>query len=296
MDGASNVVPPSDLTYVIFASSMLTPMPQVYLGGIIRVSMNKSILWVVVIVAAVGGAAALYYGLQKIRPEPQGQAPAAAPSPPQAEAGAQVRYPIQTGIKPLPPLNESDAALREAVLGLLGDPSLAALLNPQELVRRVVATIDNLPRRKLALLLMPVKPAGGTFLVTGGDDGAVIGPENPARYSRYIGVVEAMDAKKLVAVYVHFYPLFQQAYRELGYPDGHFNDRLVDVIDDLLAAPEVRVAVKVVRPKVFYVFADPELEALPAGQKILLRLGAENASRIKAKLREIRGEVTRQAP
>jgi len=260
--------------------------------------MNKSILWVVVIIAVVGGAAVLYYGLQKMRPESQRQVPppAAVPSPPQTDAGPQIRYPIRTEEKPLPPLNESDAAMREAVLGLLGDKSLEALLNPQEFVRRVVATVDNLPRRKLALRLMPVKPVGGTLVATGGDDGAVVNQENPARYSRYVRMVEAIDAKKLVAVYVHFYPLFQQAYRELGYPNGYFNDRLVEVIDNLLAAPDAREPVRVVRPKVFYEFAEPELEALPAGQKILIRIGAANASRIKAKLRDIRGELTRQAP
>jgi hypothetical protein len=37
-----------------------------------------------------------------------------------------------------------------------------------------------------------------------------------------------------------------------------------------------------------YEFADPNLEALSAGEKILLRMGAENAAKIKVKLREIR--------
>jgi len=162
-------------------------------------------------------------------------------------------------------------------------------------VRRIVATIDNLPRRKVALRLMPVKPVGGTLLATGGDAGA-ISPENAARYARYAAVVEMVDAKKLAAVYVQFYPLFQQAYQELGYPSGHFNDRLVDVIDNLLAAPAPGEPAKVVRPKVFYEFADPELEALPAGQKVLVRIGTANASKVKAKLREIRAEVVKQAP
>jgi hypothetical protein len=98
----------------------------------------------------------------------------------------------------------------------------------------------------------------------------------------------------LVVALQHFYPLFQQAYQELGYPKGHFNDRLVDVIDHLLAAPEVTAPVKLVRPKVFYLFADPALEARSAGQKILMRVGSENAALIKAKLRDIRGELTRQ--
>jgi hypothetical protein len=123
-----------------------------------------------------------------------------------------------------------------------------------------------------------------------------IAPENTARYAPYVRALEAIDAKKLVAVYVRFYPLFQQAYRDLGYPDGHFNDRLVEAIDSLLATPQPAEPVLLERPKVFYVFVDPDLEALPAGQKILVRIGAENAAKAKAKLKEIRAEITAQAP
>ena len=100
--------------------------------------------------------------------------------------------------------------------------------------------------------------------------------------------MEAVDAKQLVDAYVRFYPLFQQAYRDLGYPDGHFNDRLVDAIDSLLATPDHKGQLAVVQPKIFYEFADRELEQLPAGQKLLLRMGRENAAQMKAKLREVR--------
>src|SRR5262245_18939077 len=123
--------------------------------------MDKAIGWIVEAVAAVATAAILYFGLQKMRPEPRPvPPPAAAPSASRPEAGPEIRYPIQTEGKPLPPLNDSDSAMREAVLALLGEKSLGALLNPQELVRHIVATIDNLPRRKVALRLMPVKPVG----------------------------------------------------------------------------------------------------------------------------------------
>jgi hypothetical protein len=90
--------------------------------------------------------------------------------------------------------------------------------------------------------------------------------------------------------------LFQQAYRELGYPKGYFNDRVVEVIDSLLATPEIQEPVKLDRPKVYYQFNDAGLEALPAGQKILIRIGAENAAKVKAKLREVRGALTSQSP
>jgi hypothetical protein len=40
------------------------------------------------------------------------------------------------------------------------------------------------------------------------------------------------------------------------------------------------------------VYTDPELESRSAGQKIMMRMGSVNAARIKAKLREIRAEIT----
>jgi DUF3014 family protein len=49
--------------------------------------------------------------------------------------------------------------------------------------------------------------------------------------------------------------------------------------------------VKLLRPRVLFEFAEPDLETRSAGQKILLRMGPENAARVKAKLREIRREL-----
>jgi hypothetical protein len=86
--------------------------------------------------------------------------------------------------------------------------------------------------------------------------------------------------------------LFQQSYQNLGYPNGYFNDRLVEVIDVMLATPESKGPIKLVRPNVMYTFADPALEARPAGQKLLIRMGPENAQAIKAKLTELRSVIT----
>jgi hypothetical protein len=87
---------------------------------------------------------------------------------------------------------------------------------------------------------------------------------------------------------VRAYPLFQRAYEELGYPGKYFNDRLMEALDDLLAAPELDGPLALEQPKVLYQFADPDLESRSAGQKILLRMGKANALRVKAKLLEIR--------
>jgi hypothetical protein len=148
----------------------------------------------------------------------------------------------------------------------------------------------------MAARLVPVKTVAGPFLADGAEENRTIGERNAARYLPYVRLAESVDLAKLVAVYVRYYPLFQQAYTELGYPTGYFNDRLVQVIDHLLAAPDIEGPVKLVQRKVLYEFADPEFEARSAGQKMLIRIGAANAARLKAKLREIRREVTGQLP
>ena len=114
---------------------------------------------------------------------------------------------------------------------------------------------------------------------------------NYARYAPYVRVFEAIEPQALVQAYVRTYPLFQRAYEELGFPGKYFNDRLMEAIDDLLATPELATAPELMRPRVLYEFADPDLETRSAGQKMLLRMGQENAVRVKAKLREIRREL-----
>jgi len=136
----------------------------------------------------------------------------------------------------------------------------------------------------------------GPFAVTGEGGQLLIAPENAARYAPYVQLAGHIDTQQLVDVYVRFYPLFQEAYAELGMPNAYFNDRLVDVIDHLLDTPTVGEPIRLVQPKVFYEYADPKLEALSAGQKILLRMGSANAEQIKAKLREIRQALTSVSP
>ena len=96
-----------------------------------------------------------------------------------------------------------------------------------------------------------------------------------------------------MAVYARAYPLFQQAYVELGYPDGHFNTRLVQVIDHLLAAPEPAAPLRLVVPHVLFEYADPALEAESAGRKVLFRMGNANAAKVKSKLAELRAALVR---
>ena len=193
---------------------------------------------------------------------------------------------------PLPDLEQSDAQFVDAIGPALGSQWLGQLL-PEEIIRRIVVTVDNLPRKQLPAKLVPLKRAPGSFVTEGEGKSRVIGAMNAARYESYVQLLQAINPSKLVSVYAQFYPLFQRAYEELGYPKAYFNDRLVAAIDDLLATPEVPEPIGLEQPKVLYEFADSDLAARSAGQKILLRMGRENAAKIKAKLSEIRRLVVR---
>ena len=59
---------------------------------------------------------------------------------------------------------------------------------------------------------------------------------------------------------------------------------------------EVKGEVPSTRPWTRYEFADPELEALSAGQKIMVRVGPENERRLKAKLAQFRQQVAGTRP
>jgi len=227
--------------------------------------------------------------------------PAAAPRPAPPPAAAPVatgqptiQHPVPQGAaeaKPLPALNDSDQELRDSVAGLFGQQAVQTFLNPENIVRHVVATIDNLPRNKLAVELRPVRATPGDTVVTIQGEYTTLSDENYARYAPFMKLVQATNPSTLAAVYFRLYPLFQQAYEDLGYPGQYFNDRLVQVIDNLLDAPEPKGPIRLIQPKVFYEYADPKLESLPAGQKLLIRMGSSNETVIKGKLRELRAEI-----
>ena len=252
-----------------------------------------------VLTTAAAGVAYWYWLREPLsRPPPPGparvEAPATAPSAP-----AGPRYPVPAAEmppKPLPALRESDVAILEALSAVMGSDAVRNLLHAEDVIRHAVATVDNLPRKAYAARLNPVRPPGGLLATTGSDATLAIAPANAARYAPYLRVLESVDASRAAALYTRFYPLFQQAYVDLGYPNGYFNDRLVEVIDNLAATPQVQGPLKLTVPHVLYEYADPQLEALSAGQKLLLRMGPENAARVKAKLRDFRARIVAQPP
>jgi Protein of unknown function (DUF3014) len=259
------------------------------------------IVWLVLLMVLAASAVFFYLWRQNASQQPALATPPVTQPQPAAEAAPVIRHPIEDAksaatpnaeTKPLPALMVSDTTMQNTLADLFGPASLGKVFYEDAIIHRFVTTVDNLPRKTVPSRNLPVKPIAGPLATSAKDDNVSISADNASRYTPYVQMVEAIDAKNLVSAYVHFYPLMQQDYRDLGYPKGYFNDRLIEAIDDLLATPELKDPLQVVQPKVLYQYADPELEARSAGQKIMIRMGSENAAKIKAKLKEIRRELT----
>jgi len=262
---------------------------HIYWDQIMNKNNKNKLKALLALIVLVGGLAAFYYWQQT---EP-GVVAKVTPPPLSAVPKPEVRQILETppAISPLPKLAESDSFLLDALAGLVGNETLMKLFHTEQIIHNIVATIDSLPLMKLPLRLLPVEQPSGKFITAGKEDNLSISPQNAARYTPYARIAETIDSKKLVALYVRLYPLFQQAYEELGYPNKYFNDRLIEALDDLLETPDIKEPVKLVRPSVLYQYADPELEELSIGQRTLMRTGSKNEATIKARLLEIRQEL-----
>jgi hypothetical protein len=245
---------------------------------------GRWILGGIVLIALAAGA---WYWVKSRSPEPE--APVAAPQPAPAEPA--IKNPI------IPPDDiDPNLSATEQVATLIGTPRFEAMFVPDDFVKKVVATVDSLARSDVAARMNPAKPPSGEFATAGEGEAVVLGAANYARYAPWVEMVEALDADSTVALYKRLYPQFQAAYENLGNPDGYFNDRVVEVIDHLLAAPAAPATIALTRPNVYYEFGDPALENESAGRKLLLRMGPGNAARVQAKLREIRAGIAAAGP
>jgi hypothetical protein len=257
---------------------------------------RKKVIWgsaAIVLLGILG--AVYYYKYRGAAPPPPVKIEPTAPAqpPPQAATEPAVRNPIPVPAdsKPLPPLKDSDPDDREALVGVFGAKTISKFLVPESVVRHVVVTVDNLPRKKVAVELRPVKPTPGATVIATQGDVTTLSDANFERYVPLVKAIQSTDTSVLAGTYFRLYPLFQQSYEDLGYPGQYFNDRLVDAIDDMLKAPDIAGPLVVTQPKVFYEYADPKLESLSAGQKLMVRMGPANEAIMKAKLREWRRAV-----
>ncbi|HFT6993313.1 DUF3014 domain-containing protein [Stenotrophomonas maltophilia] len=235
---------------------------------------------------------------------PVQSAPASSGAPPQPKAAAApapapppIKHPLDTGDAAdpaLPRLAESDAAAWGSLSQLFQGEGPLTLLLRDHLIQRLVTQVDNLDKPSVPPTALAARPLPGSLQVEPGEGGERIAAGNAARYAPYVQAFTSLDPAATAAAYKRFYPLIQQAYVDLGRPEGYFNDRLVAVIDHLLDTPELAQAPQVERDeRGRYRFVDPTLQSRSIGQKALLRMDPAQARAVKQQLQAIRSAITR---
>jgi hypothetical protein len=186
----------------------------------------------------------------------------------------------------LPPLDESDAFVRQLVERVSSHPTVAAWLTTEGLILNfavVTARISNgeSPIQELRKIgpIPPFRPRAAR-----GD--LFMEPSSHRRYNQYAEAVGALDARGAARLYTTLEPRINEAYRRMGGRDD-FDPVLERAIVEMLRVPVVEGDIELAPSGIVYGFVDPKLEGLSAAQKHLLRMGPQNVRTIQGKLREI---------
>jgi len=209
----------------------------------------------------------------------------AAPGPPATEGlGEGALAPLDLpGLE----LDKSDDLLRSLARDISSHPGLAGWMRTRELVRKFVAAVDNIANGLSPRAQVDFFSPRGTFKAARREGMFVVDPSSYYRYDPVADIFISLDARAAARLYVSLKPLFQEAYRELGYPDGDFHATLTRAVAELLATPVVESSVVLEKKVASYAMTDPELEELSPAQKHLFRMGPENVQVIQTKLRTL---------
>jgi hypothetical protein len=282
---------------------------------------SKQVLWPLGIVAAGVAVAVLWWAMAKqatplteptpVLPVTEMTEPAASGpdmAVPAFDPNAPAVPPVELQPVEIPAAAQPLAAnqIGSAVTDFLGSQAALTFFQLADFPRKFVATVDNLGRSHAPPVAWPISPTEGRFTVQTLDGVTVVSSDNGLRYTPLVLLLEGLNVGLAVDLYVRMYPVLQQTYVNLGYPNRQFNDRLLQVINHLLATPtapqvmavqltEVKGPIPSLRPWVRYEFADPALESLSSGQKIMLRVGSVNQNRLKARLSALRQEILKRS-
>ncbi|HSC75992.1 MAG TPA: DUF3014 domain-containing protein [Pseudomonadales bacterium] len=219
--------------------------------------------------------------------------PVIEPTPAEPDPVAASEPPLEPVVEaePLPPLDASDAGIKQELSGLAGwQTSTLGLLVNDQLLRRFVTFITNTAAGKVDHKSGPFLPLKGRFAVSSNMP-LTMTPESQMRYNLFVSALTSLDPKQCAALYRRYYPLLNNAYKELG-EKNNFHALVLKAIQQLDATPELTQAPALVpAEKGLYKYAQPQLEALPAVQKQMLRSGWENVSKLKIWLRQLRAAL-----
>lgn len=196
--------------------------------------------------------------------------------------------------EPLPALAESDDFIENKTLAIANGMKIAPMILKKDIARQFVVFVDNLAQGELVRKASPLKGPETEFSVSEITNKIFLNPDSYHRYDLYADFVAGLNEKDLVATYTELKPLFAEAFAELGYSDIDFDNRMQAMFTMVENAPIIEDPIELSSVTVNYHFADPNLEALPNAQKLLLRMGPENTRKIKAAVKKLQASFPAQ--
>ena len=256
---------------------------------------------IVVLLLVIAGGVVLLTGIWPPKEEPAPTATAPPPEPPPSPIMTAIEEPAPEPSEPPPPppepvedplprLEESDDAVRDAVgdipLGTAGQQYLM----PGNIIERSASLIYLMAQGDVPYKLLPVSRPKAAFPIR--DDGTQV-VTDPAGFERYDALtqwLQSLDLESLLSSLEWFIPLFREAWSYYGEDPAAFDMAVVMTLDLVIATPEIDLSeARLIRKEAVWIFEDPAIEGLAPIQKQVLRMGPENAKILKAKAAEARG-------
>jgi Protein of unknown function (DUF3014) len=187
----------------------------------------------------------------------------------------------------VPPLDQTDALVRQLVGALSSHPTVAAWLATDGLLRSFTVAVENIADGNTPARRLPALRPAGQFRVTEDDDDVLIDARSYERYAPLAAAIDSLNAEGTARLYSTLKPRLEEAYAELG-RQRSFDVALEQAFVEMLRTPALDGQVRVV-PKgaMLYAFEDSRFERLTAAQKQLARMGPRNVRVIQDKLRQI---------
>ena len=188
----------------------------------------------------------------------------------------------------LPPLDESDDVVRGLVKELSSNPSVAAWLMTDNLIRNFTVVVSNIAAGEPAARQVTVLRPKGAFQVEERGEDLFINSRGHSRYLPLATAATSVNPEGAAKLYTALKPRIDEAYAELGQSGTTFDQTLERALVLLLKTPvpEGRVPIQP-NGAVGYRFADPALEKLTPTQKLLIRFGPDNQRAVQTSLRNI---------
>ena len=256
---------------------------------------------IAVLLLVIAGGVVLLTGMWPPKEEPAPTVTAPPPEPPPSPIMTAIEEPAPEPSEPPPPppepvrdplprLEESDDAVRDAVgdipLGTAGQQYLM----PGNIIERSASLIYLMAQGDVPYKLLPVSRPKAAFPIR--DDGTQV-VTDPAGFERYDALtqwLQSLDLESLLSSLEWFIPLFREAWSYYGEDPAAFDMAVVMTLDLVIATPEIDLSeARLIRKEAVWIFEDPAIEGLAPIQKQVLRMGPENAKILKAKAAEARG-------